>query len=107
MDNISEFISSGIIEMYCMGLTNEAETAEVVRVARLHKEVRDEILEVTESLSAYAAELQRQPKKDLRSRILKSIEEESASNLPPKIFENSSIAFWNQYLQENNIKPPA
>lgn len=108
MDNINEFISSGIIEMFCMGLTNEAETAEVVRIALLHKEVRDEILQVTESLSRYAVTFRRTPSHDLRSKILDSFSEEKSDiQLPVRLYNNISIAYWKQYLKEKAIAPPA
>ncbi len=108
MNNIREFVSSGIIEMYCMGLTNEEETAQVVHLATLHKSVRDEIEQVNEALSLYAANFQQQTSGDLRSRIMQGIDaDNSNTNLPPKLFENSSVAFWNQYLKENKIAAPA
>ncbi len=105
MDSISEFISSGIIELYCLGLTSEEETAKVVQMATQHKAVRDEIEQVNEALCSYAASLERKPAVKLRGQVLKNFDIDT--NLPARLYENSSVEYWNKYLADHQIAAPA
>lgn len=52
--NAQEIISSGILELYCTGLTSEAETAEVLVWASQYPEVAAEIEAIHNSLETYA-----------------------------------------------------
>lgn len=52
--NAQEIISSGILELYCMGLTSAAETAEVAAWARQYPEVAAEIESIQSGLESYA-----------------------------------------------------
>jgi len=50
MKNIKDYIESGIIEMYVMGLSSDAESAEIEKLARVHPEIRAEIDEISDAL---------------------------------------------------------
>ena len=52
--NAQEIISSGILELYCMGLTSATETAEVAAWAKQYPEVAAEIEAIQSGLEAYA-----------------------------------------------------
>lgn len=52
--NAQEIISSGILELYCMGLTSAAETAEVTQWAKQYPEVAAEIEAIQLGLESYA-----------------------------------------------------
>ncbi len=52
--NAQEIISSGILELYCTGLTSAAETAEVQQWAKLYPEVAAEIAAIESGLEGYA-----------------------------------------------------
>lgn len=52
--NANEIISSGVLELYCMGLTSEAETNEVKQWASRYPEVAAEIKAIEISLENYA-----------------------------------------------------
>jgi len=54
MIEIKEFVASGIIELYCMNAATEEERKQVEQLAAEHKDVRDEIAAVNESLRMYA-----------------------------------------------------
>jgi hypothetical protein len=47
---VNEFIASGLLELYVFGKTTEDETQEVVRMAREHQSVRDEILSIEKAV---------------------------------------------------------
>ena len=48
---IKDFISSGIIEIYCMGIATDEETKQIEKIAFQSKDVRDEIASVYETLN--------------------------------------------------------
>ena len=52
--NAQEIISSGLLELYCTGLTSAAETAEVVQWAKQYPEVAAEIAAIQMGLEDYA-----------------------------------------------------
>ncbi len=52
--NAQEIISSGILELYCAGLTSGAETAEVKQWAKQYPEVAAEIAAIEAALEGYA-----------------------------------------------------
>jgi len=54
--NANEIISSGVLELYCMGLTSESENAEVQQWAAKYHEVAVEIKTIEANLEKYAQE---------------------------------------------------
>lgn len=51
--NIQEYLDSGVIEMYVMDQLNDAERAEVERLAAQYPEIRKELAEVETALGSY------------------------------------------------------
>lgn len=51
---VNEFISSGLIELYVLGMTNEQETAQVLAMANQYREVKNEITDIEICLEHYA-----------------------------------------------------
>ncbi|GGG42809.1 anti-sigma factor [Hymenobacter glacieicola] len=68
--NIQEYIESGILEEYALGVLNEVERAEVERIARQHPEINRELKTVIASLDAYAEAHALTPPPDMRERVL-------------------------------------
>lgn len=52
--NIAEYISSGILESYVMGLLSPEETMEVQQMMLQHKEIKDEVVAIEEALISHA-----------------------------------------------------
>ncbi len=50
MENIREYIDSGIIEQYVLGTASEADTARIEQLALIHPEINTEIEEITQAL---------------------------------------------------------
>ena len=75
--NIQEYISSGIIESYVLGLATNLERLEFERMCALHPELvrAREAFEIT--LEEYAMLNQTQPSKNLKSKIFAAIDIES------------------------------
>jgi anti-sigma-K factor RskA len=88
--NIHEYISSGIVESYVLGLADDAERAEFERMCLLHPEVRAarEAFEISVEKQARTSRLE--PPAALKSKILSTIEMEYSAksdrrsgNTPP------------------------
>jgi anti-sigma-K factor RskA len=75
--NVQEYISSGIIQSYVMGLTNAEETAEFERMCELHPEVRAAREEFERALEEKALKNAVSPPAYLKSKIFSEIEIES------------------------------
>lgn len=75
--NVQEIISSGILELYCMGLTSAAETAEVVQWTQQYPEVAAEIEAIRSGLEGYAQAHAVVPHISVKEKIFASINKET------------------------------
>lgn len=83
--DIKEYISSGIIESYALGMLSEAEAAEVEAMAGKHPEVSHAIKEAQQTLEQYATAHSVAPKSEWKDDILSAAfaaDESSSSNEP-------------------------
>jgi anti-sigma-K factor RskA len=92
--NVQEYIESGIIESYVMGLASEPERAEFERLCAQHPELVAARRKFEEKLEAYASENAVQPPPEVKVKVLEAVGKESLSAapfVPPKIInmENS------------------
>ncbi|RSK44516.1 anti-sigma factor [Hymenobacter perfusus] len=68
--NIQDYIESGILEEYALGVLSEAERAEVERIAREHPDVARELKQVIGGLDVYAEAHAVTPPDGMRERVL-------------------------------------
>ncbi|UOQ70554.1 hypothetical protein [Hymenobacter cellulosilyticus] len=68
--NIQEYIESGILEEYALGVLDEAQRAEVERYAAEYPEVRQELDLVQQGLESYAQAHTQTPPDGMRERVL-------------------------------------
>ena len=71
--NLKEYIASGIIESYVMGLASESERAEFEQMCAQHPELVAERRKFEESLETYASEQAARPPGEVKAKILKAI----------------------------------
>jgi len=71
--NAQEIISSGILELYCTGLSSAAETAEVIQWAKKYPEVAAEIEAIQSGLEDYARIHEVEPDTSVKEKIFASI----------------------------------
>ena len=71
--NVSEYIASGILEVYLLGELPAAEQAEVETIAARHVEVRDELTRIEATYEALASQLPVSPRPGLRDEILANV----------------------------------
>lgn len=77
--NAQEIISSGILELYCTGLTSAAETAEVQQWAKQYPEVAAEIEAIQKGLEGYAQAHAIAPAASVKEKVFAEINKSSAA----------------------------
>lgn len=84
--DIQDYIESGILEEYALGVLSEAEQADVERMASLHPLIRQELDEALRGVEAYAQAHAVTPPADMRERVLsgwqQAIRAEAAAPAP-------------------------
>ena len=112
MNNIEEYINSGILEMYVLGMTSLEETANVNEMVHLHEEIRVEIEEITQTLQSYSANTSKEPSTALRPFVLAVVDytERLKAGEPvtiaPTLNKNSKITDFNQWLDREDMVLP-
>ena len=89
-----EYIESGILESYVLGITTAGESAEVERMVSEHPEVEIELEAIRGTLENYALQYEKQPPVALKSKIMAAVFEEQP-------LQNTR----NNLVQLNNLKP--
>ena len=113
MNNITEFIGSGILELYVMGSTSPEEAAEVERMAAAHPEIRQEIDTISQSIEAYALAHAVPPKASVKPLLLATIDymerlkQGEPAETPPAITPTSRIGDFAAWLNRPDLHAPA
>lgn len=112
MSDPQEYIHSGILEEFVLGLTSEAESMEVMKMASAHPEVQREIDEISSSLQVYA-ERQAPPicptvKPFLMATIdyMERIRKGEWVTYPPELNEQSTVADFSEWLAREDMVLP-
>jgi anti-sigma-K factor RskA len=92
--NTKEYIESGILESYVLGITTVGESAEVERMVSEHPEVEMELEAIRGTLENYALQYEKEPPAALKSKILAAVFEDQP-------LQNTR----NNVVQLNNTKP--
>ena len=102
--NVQEYINSGIIEDYCLGVLTPEEMKEVAHQAMIHDDIKFEIEAYESALKEYAGEFARDRKKDIKKNLfdifdnLETEEDIHAENLP-LINKYSSAENWLRFVK--------
>jgi anti-sigma factor RsiW len=71
VENIKEYIESGILELYVLGQLSPDEKLQVEEMAAKHTAVKAEIEDIERSMEVFAEEHAVEPSEDLRGKIPK------------------------------------
>ena len=74
--NLNEYIRSGILEEYCLGLTSEEENREVEAIAAKHPEVRESLRKLCDGIESYAQVHAVPPPERLKQNVIDGLEKE-------------------------------
>jgi anti-sigma-K factor RskA len=73
--NIEEYIASGILESYVLGIATQEEAAEVEKLAAQHPRIQAEIEAIRASLEVYARQFEKAPPPSLRDKVLQALDD--------------------------------
>lgn len=110
MKNVNEYINSGILEMYVLGLTSPEENKEVEELSILHREVKEEIESISKALITYSET--KAPKIDPTAKPLmlatidymERIRNGEERTVPPVLNEYSKISDYDQWLERKDLE---
>ena len=92
--DIKDTISSGLLELYVLGMASEQEAAEVIALAKKHPEVAAEIAAIESGLETYAMMNAITPKASVKEKILAGINTTSAASASSTAKVVSISSFW-------------
>jgi mannose-6-phosphate isomerase-like protein (cupin superfamily) len=113
MKTVKEYIESGILESYILGITDPAESAQVEQMAAAYDEIRVEINMISQSIENYATLHAIDPPVTVRPFLLATIDyTERMKNgepvsMPPILHEHSSVADYTDWLKDKAATTPA
>ena len=112
MNNVKEYISSGLLELYVAGIATAKEAAEVEQMAMMHTAVADEIIAIAKSFKDYAAIKGIAPDPTIKPFLLATIDyTERIKNgeplsYPPAMNKNSVLADFENWLDRDDMVAP-
>lgn len=71
--NVQQYIESGVLEQYCLGLLDDAEQANVVQMSLTYPAIKQELTEIEYTLEKIALINAISPKADLKQNILRAL----------------------------------
>lgn len=110
MDNITEYIHSGLLELYVLGETTEEENAEIYALSLQHPEINNEIEAIIKALQSTAEACAPPMNPATRALVLATIdftERISNGETPmeaPFLSKNSSIKDFASWLQRADMQ---
>ncbi len=110
--NNKEFIESGILEQYVMGITTPKQTEEVLQRAAADATIRTEIESISKALEHYAMLNAIKPKADIKTFLLATLEyterltNGEVATFPPALNNASTIADFEPWLSRPDMTLP-
>lgn len=97
--NKEEYISSGLIEDYCLGILDEKQMSAIEQAAAEHTEIKQKIKSFQQSLEQYAFEFSKTPAETLKNKIFSvidnlALEEDHKKGKLPLISKFSNTENW-------------
>ncbi len=112
MNNIKDYIESGILESYVLGNTTELENISVQSMAMIHPEIAEELENISLALASYAQVNGVKPDPIIKPFLLATIDyterlkNGEAASFPPMLHPASQPEDYNTWLQEAEDKAP-
>lgn len=109
MFNVSEYINTGILELYVLGIASTEECNEVESIAVKHQEIQIEIEKIKASVDAYLSLCEFEPNPVIKPFLMATIDyTERLKNgepalIPPMLSENSAISDYDQWLKRADM----
>lgn len=113
MKNSAEYINSGVLEMYVLGLTSDAENIEITKLASVNPEIKNEIEAIEKSIMLYAEEKGGKINTTVKPMVMATIDYTERLKagetpaFPPILNEKSQVADYAEWLNRADITMPA
>lgn len=113
MNPITEFIESGILELYVMGIASPEETLSVEKMAAAHPEVKQEIADISLAMEQYAQAQAVTPRPTVKALLLATIDylermkKGELPESPPILTPTSRISDYEHWLNRKDAVLPA
>ncbi len=110
MKNVHDYINSGILEMYVLGLTSDEETSDVEKMSDLHPEIKDEIVTIAKALMVYSETSAPGINRTIKPMVMATIDyterikKGEIPSSPPLLNEKSLIADYANWLNRADMK---
>ena len=110
--NVKEYIETGILEVYVLGLASKEEAEEVERMSIMHAEIKQELAEITIALEQYAQQNNIAPHPSLKPLLMATIDYTERlkggepQSFPPILNENSKIEDYGEWLNRKDMIAP-
>lgn len=112
MSKLNEFLETGLLELYVLGLTSPEENKEVELMISLYDEVSVEIDSISQSLINSAAKIAPEPRSTVKPLLVATIDyTERIKNGEPKcepliLNENSKLEDYSEWLNRKDMVTP-
>ncbi len=109
MNEVTEFIQSGILEMYVLGSTTPEETQKVEQMAEAHEQIRAELYEIEVALEEYALSQAKEVDPTIKPFLMATIKymerigQGEEPTFPPKLHAGSTAADYQQWLGREDL----
>ena len=112
MISVKDYIDSGILEQYVLGITSPEETKDVELMAIAHEAIRQEIDAIAGAMEAYAMEGAVQPDAVVKPFLMATIDyterlkQGEPVSFPPLLNEKSEISDYAAWLNKEDMVSP-
>jgi len=112
MNAIEEYINSGILEIYVLGMTSAEETAHVNEMAVKHIEIRKEIEEISKALEIDAAKKSVGPSETLKPFLMAVVDYTERlkggepMSFPPLLTKDSKVIDFEEWTRRADMVLP-
>ncbi|MCE3227972.1 MAG: hypothetical protein K0S32_2523 [Bacteroidetes bacterium] len=112
MKDLKEYIESGILELYVLGMAGADEMKEVEKMAAAHPEVENEIKLITQSLKSYSKATGAQANSTIKPMVLAVIDYQERMmageqpTVPPVLNQNSKPEDYSTWLKRKDMVLP-
>ena len=103
------YISSGVLEQYCMGMLSSAERSSVEEHIAEYPEIKDEFERIANAIESYAMANPVKPKDSLKAKVLLAAyqtESGAGKKYPPLILDDSVTVEFHEWLKDITIPKP-
>ena len=112
MNTVNDYINSGILELYVLGMASDEEVSQVNEMASRHEEIRLEIEEITKALEIDAAKTLLEPSETIKPYLLavvdytERLKSGEPMTFPPLLTKESKVIEFEEWTSRADMVMP-